>query len=534
MPESPDVARPRYDLLAEPWVPCLGLDGRPRELGLLDVLRAAHDLREVCDSSPLVTYGLYRLLLALLQDRLDPRTEREWKALHHAGRFAAAAVERIRQDDGDRFDLFHPRYPFAQAGDVPPDDPAGRGAGDGRKARCLAIGVGAAMREVEVKPVGYLRPEIPTATNANHFRHAYDARQGYCPGCCARSLTAVGPFAQSAGRGYVPSINGEPPVYVLVTGRTLFETLTLNLTLPAYRPPAAGAADRPTWRGDGTVAGGEGIGTGFVEGLTWLPRRIRLFPAAGGPCTLCGRPSAVLVRRMVYEPGQARRKDAPWWRDPFAAYRIATDRPRALRLQGDHPLWRDYPILLLAASEHHLPAAIVEQAAMLSEDGRGDDRGASSVECFGLRTEQNAKAIEWRRERLPFSPRFVGDPRRAEGIRSGLEAADRVAGLLKTKGLDKLRPRGGKSGAHRGMMADALRGYWGGLADPFRSLAVRMGEPASDPDDLQVGWIALVEATARAAFEEVAESLDADAMALRRAQEARRSFYGALKKWRGQ
>src|SRR3954454_21289034 len=56
MPPDPTVAAPpRYDLLTEPWIPCLDRAGAPLDLGLLEVLRRAHELREVRDPSPPVT-----------------------------------------------------------------------------------------------------------------------------------------------------------------------------------------------------------------------------------------------------------------------------------------------------------------------------------------------------------------------------------------------------------------------------------------------------------------------------------------------
>jgi CRISPR system Cascade subunit CasA len=379
--------------------------------------------------------------------------------------------------------------------------------------------------------VSYLRAEIPTATNVNHFRHVFDATQAHCPACAARGLVTLTPFAQSGGAGIKPSINGEPPVYVWLTGRTLFESLALNVILPTYRPQAADVADRPSWRGERIVAAkDERAGAGFVESLTWLPRRVRLLPGEGGRCSLCGCPAEVLVREMVFDQGRSRPKDAAWWRDPFVAYHGARDRsPRALQLREDRTLWRDYAILSLP-SVAHTPAAVIEQAAMLAEIGIITEPVRHVIECYGLRTDK-AKVIEWRRERLPFSPRLVREPDRAATVERALETAKQIGDLLR-QGLRKLYPRdgGGNRRAFEGLIAAARRSYWAALEESFRGLVLGLDDPSSDPEGLEIDWNQKVVETAREAFETGVDSFDADAKALRRAAAARRLFYGRLKK----
>src|SRR5262245_3092961 len=105
-----------YDLLTKPWVPCIGPGGQPKVVGLIDALVRAHELRAVRDASPVVTYGLYRLLLALALDLFAPRGKAEWLALFRPGRFDRASLLQFRDRYADRFDLFHPTRPFYQSG----------------------------------------------------------------------------------------------------------------------------------------------------------------------------------------------------------------------------------------------------------------------------------------------------------------------------------------------------------------------------------------------------------------------------------
>src|SRR5205085_2128529 len=149
-----------------------------------------------------------------------------------------------------------------------------------------------------------------------HFEHAGEPRHAFCPACCARGLVALPCFAVAGGAGIKPGINGVPPMYLLPQGQSLFETLLLNYLIPTCRPEALQGPDPgPLWEGSGVVElRGEKATAGFVESLTWPPRRVRLYPGEGGPCSRCGEPSPVLVRKMVFAQGRSRPRGAPLWR----------------------------------------------------------------------------------------------------------------------------------------------------------------------------------------------------------------------------
>ena len=172
---------------------------------------------EVWDPSPLVAYGLDRLPLAVVQDRIDPQTPSDWVAFYRAGRIEPTMIEGIRQENGNRFNLFDSTHPFYQTGDVPLEPVGGVPTGEDLDPK----GAGGRDEIIQkLKPVSYLRAEVPTVTNVTHFRHVSDATQAYCSACVALGLVTLAPFAQSGGSGIKPSINGNPPVYAWSTGRT--------------------------------------------------------------------------------------------------------------------------------------------------------------------------------------------------------------------------------------------------------------------------------------------------------------------------
>ena len=77
--------------------------GRAVTLSLLDVFRRAHELKEIRDASPLVTYGLYRLLQAIVQDLVNPGEKREWFVTF--GRIASMILSSIDFLRWTRIDL---------------------------------------------------------------------------------------------------------------------------------------------------------------------------------------------------------------------------------------------------------------------------------------------------------------------------------------------------------------------------------------------------------------------------------------------
>jgi CRISPR system Cascade subunit CasA len=183
----------------------------------------------VRDASPLVTYGLYRLLLAVVQDVFAPQGKAEWQALFRRGRFDPGPLRKFAKGYADRFDLFHPTRPFYQSGNIPTGTRDGGGPSK------------------EFPTIALLRPEVPTGSAKNHFHHAYDGAHAYCPGCAAHSLVVLPPFAYIQGSGYRNSINGSPPVYVWSEGRSLFETLCWNVNVGGKVQRGAAADGRPKW-----------------------------------------------------------------------------------------------------------------------------------------------------------------------------------------------------------------------------------------------------------------------------------------------
>lgn len=526
-----------FDLLREPWITCVTGGGDVDDLGIEELLERAHELSEIVDPSPLVVASVTRLLEAVLLSALAIDAEDDWLELWEAGRFDAAAMAAVRECCEGRMDLFSGQRPFYQSSDI---DATGK--------------------QERTKSVGYLFSDTATGTAVVHYAHAAEDSHAFCPVCCAKGLTMLPPFATAGGQGIKPSINGVPPTYVFPLGENLFRTLLLNYVLPEARPPAACAPDPgPIWAGDGVVGHKEErVSVGFIESLTWQPRRVRLLaPFSSGACTRCGRVSDHLVRYIVLDQGLSRPRDAAEaapWTDPWAAYVWRTDKAgttsvRPVRPQEERQTWRDTAALFLA----HVPdaevgprgraarPAIVNQAARLAGEVCRCGLAATSTERFvaiGIRTDMKMKVFEWRLDRFEFPVSVLGSAA-AVPVTRALRHAETGGKAIGTA-LLRLHPgaeRESPSWADiRAAMADATgaaaREYWAALEPEFRSRL--FDERIADHEEAQAAWLAewipVVRATAVSVLERALSAGDDTADGLRRQEAARHALYSQLKK----
>ncbi|MFZ5824076.1 MAG: type I-E CRISPR-associated protein Cse1/CasA [Bacillota bacterium] len=506
---------PTYNLLTERWIPVVDLKGSDSELGLLEVLERAHELREVVDSAPPIQFGLYRLLVAFVMDAFAIGEIHALEDQLAQERFDRAVLERYVEAVGpDRFDLFHPQYPFLQTAPLEGDD-------DKRKS------------------VAELFFHLPTGSFATHFFHRRADEHALSPAVCARGLTALAPFTTAGGAGYSPSINGAPPWYVLVQGKSLRETLLLNCLV--LNDAGLVVPGTPSWRTDGQITPKQGTACeSLLEGLTWRPRHVRLLPGDPGTCTYSGRPSMALVRRMVFGPG-LKFGSSPWL-DPNAAYMLSDNGLNPLRPREDREPWRDTgPLLLLRRGEHRSEKGqvqfarppVVEQFHLLRDRGTIDRRRPVRVEIYGMRTDK-MKVFEWDLNRLALPPGVSDNPYAGQLVQEALNLADSVAYALRSA-VKRAYPRDGegneKSFDRLVQMTQAA--YWSDLRCTFQQrfvheLAAQDPADAEAPGRLMTTWKAELRKVGWKRLDDALRALDSNAEALRRRVAALQGFAAAL------
>lgn len=504
-----------FDLLIDPWFDVRTTVGTIEQRSILGMLDDAAGLVEIADPSPLVVFGLHRLLAAVLLQALELEDEEAWVALWEQRRFAPEALARVGELCAGRFRLFDPERPFYQAGDIP-----------------------LAPVPKDAKTVGYLLPELSTGTNIAHFDHRGDEDHALCGVCCAKGLVLLAAFATAGGAGIKAGLTGVPPTYLLPLGDNLFETLLLNLLLPDYWKQSA-ADPGPRWAREPAVPKSvEQLRVGRLEALTWTPRRVRLFPDGPGTCSACGAAGTV-VRRMVYQQGCSLAKEIPYL-DPWAAYKPRDDAAADLiphRPRPDRDLWRDFPELVLHGD---LRPQILHQAddltAELPELERPD---RCRIAAVAVRTDMKAKLFEWHHDRFEFPPALVADPQAETLVRDSLALAETLAGVLRAA-IRKLHPVASRPQADRQAVRTALEAavriavgsYWQGLASAFHGL---LNDPALLAGDVGRGavqhhWHAALRHAATAAFEAARRGMADDARSYVREATASSYLYGWMKK----
>ncbi len=500
---------PTFDLLREPWIEVLEVDGSVRSVGIIEALMDAHKLTALQDPAPTIQFGLYRMLVAFVVDAFDLREFSDLARVLERGQFNGQDLERYADAVGrNRFDLFDGAHPFLQT-------------------------PGASADPENAKSVAQLLFQLPTGTNVVHFNHVQAEEHAFAPAVCARALCALAPFATSGGRGYSPSINGTPPWYVLVVGGSLFETLLLNCFMASEFEMENGV---PLWRDDSAVPPGQVRACrGLLDGLTWPVRTVRLLPGEGGECTYSGEHSPVLVREMVYGPG-AKTADSHWT-DPNVAYRTTDKGPQSIRPREDRQVWRDTgPLLLLRSADYENERshvrfsrpAIINQLRVLQRDLVIAPRATEVFEVYGIRADK-AKIFEWQYERLSLPRGIARNTLAGQQVQEAMDAADLVSYWL-GRAVKRAYPRqgGGNDRAFGRLLQKSLFLYWSSLQTQFDELVMGLAAAGSDGDgkraDLVGTWRSSLRSEGLRALRVAIDPLDSDADALRRQQESLAEF----------
>jgi hypothetical protein len=252
-----------FPLTTSPWIPVVDTAAGFREVGIVEALARAHELRLAADAQEEAV--LLRLLLAVYDAAAGPASSTEWDAAWRTDTLdPQGRVTAYLDAAADRFDLFHPAHPAFQCGHLDeyrrtPDvlDPAYLG-GEG----------GALFNPALRSPADY--PPHPPARAARYLL----VLLGYDVAGIKGAPASTGVNKTFGAR--LGLVAGATQLHV--QGRNLKEAVLLNLP-PRPREPG----DAPVWERECPKPGiRERRPTGRLDYLTWSSRRIRLHPDADG------------------------------------------------------------------------------------------------------------------------------------------------------------------------------------------------------------------------------------------------------------
>jgi CRISPR system Cascade subunit CasA len=527
---------PEFNLVDQPWIPCLLRDGgKPQELSLRDTLTDAHKIRELSDDSPLVTVSLHRLLLAILHRNFGPATFREWKALWQRGQWDSDKLNRYFDEWTHRFNLFDKERPFYQV---------------------LRM-QNAKGKDVELHPVALLAHEAAAGNNATLFDHSFrDAPKAYSAAVTARYLIAHQAFALGGGVSHPFNLSHAPLVRgftVLTLGNNLFETLALNLLIYNKELPIQQIGkDLPFWEQDSTRQPDKN-GThpqGYIDYLTWQSRRLHLIEPEE-------EASGVLWCKRLQN---LRLADERLSLDPFKCYREDKERGLTpLPVDPEKALWRDSHTLFQKTDQSKRRPEVFNFLAdieMARRRGEINAQAAYTFAIYGFATEPPPKSASvrmWARERLPLPLSYLIEPQLVEDVRFALGLADDFSAALREsiRALAKLlaAPFSDDRNARQpdpndvknivnSLSSDEF--YWARLDQPFKKLLTdlpqefqhKSDDTAQPGDEAMREWVGTLQRTARAALDNAINSLSGSARDLKAVAQAEKVFGGAMKKLR--
>ncbi len=498
---------PTFNLVSEPWLPCINARGQMVELSLQETLLRAHELRELYDESPLVTAALHRLLLAILHRLFGPASPRDWHGLWQQGRWPVGPLEAYFAQWWDRFDLFHPERPFFQA----PDD--------------------------RVKPKSVMHLIHSVGNNPTLFSHQNeDEGVTLTPGQAARALLTAQAFHMAGLSGLEQKFTDSTctrGVILLAQGDNLFETLMLNLLQYPHDEGEVmvhSPADRPAWEMDDPFAPDRTIPLGYLDYLTWQNSRILLFPEENA-----GRP---VVREMTIGPALRLNPDL---RDPMKHY--SRDEKRGyqmLRFQEDRALWRDSAALFrLEDQERSRPPATFGWLARLVYDDYLERSQVYRYMALGMSSHQ-AKVYFYRHERMPLPLSYLSEQAAVEHLQSALTLAESVYrqlyGALAQLATLLIAPEADTEGGRKPDKGDvsSMVNHWGVLSRYWSSLETAFVElTLALPQQGQAAlpsWREELRRAARQAFEQAEALAGTDVHAIKAAVRARGQLEGGLRK----
>jgi len=512
-----DENAPTFNLWTEPWIVLEHPHGELSQHSISDVLAWAHEYTAIYDPSPLVVVGIHRLLIAILQDALDLRENSDLDRLWLNGKFPKDKIEEFGRQYTDRFDLFSRDKPFFQSADLPifPDE----------KDRKIS------------KPIAQLFPETPSGSLVTHYRHTTDEEQVFSPAVVALGLVTIPPFITSGGAGLMPSINGVPPIYVLPSGRTLFESLAASLLTEHWLDKYVSVQnDLAWWKRTIPVVVQESkkmkpsmtfsehhqlSEVGYLHGLTFPARKVRVYPERmNAICSRTGQLSEWCVRRMTFRMGESCLDKSGWqWQDPFVAYQLPlkpsrkrkstvskkkSDKPQPIRPKRNKTPWREFTGLFLQHEDINQQTRRPLFLNQFAELEVAKNIQTYPFRCIAWQTDGKMKYYEWTDFGFDIPPILLQDPYGAMWTEQALSFANECADIVKRVFSNTFR-RDVKSPEHFKHLKDRLEAdYWSVLSERFRQYVLDLGDQTKQKETFEK-WLDTVVREAKYAFNKTAD-----------------------------
>lgn len=467
-----------FNLVEEPWIPCTDLEGVRRLLSLRDLFVQAHELRYLSTQSPLTEAALFRILLAVVHRAVNgPKSTAEWKDLYTGERFDHRIHEYL--DKGSQhFDLFSPDRPFYQTPGLmvinEREEPVPQ--------RIASIMLGTASGNNKTL-FDHTTTDTPIRLTPDEAALTLITAQMFSLGGLNRKTTKFFGYQQSFLHAVM--ISG---IYILLTGRSLFETLLLNLLLyDDVDPIPSTPKDCPVW--ERTDIGGTAATypKGYLDFLTCKCRHILLVPERIN--------KQVVVEHIHVAQGEAfpsvpnpgflskKNKEGQWYHP---------------QLNVDRLVWRDSTALFsFEDGEDHRPKAFRHVANMSDVVELPRHYSCAAIAL----ANEKANPLAWRKETINVPLELLSDKYAVATLKAGMSMVEEGETYLRKAAMQFMReylPDNSKNVAERALASGVVRMYWDQMERHFNRF-IRNWE---EPDKSLEVWLVAVKNTSRDALKE--------------------------------
>jgi len=485
-----------FNLIEKIWLPCIMCDNSLKDLSLRDVLTDAPNIREIVGDSPPITIALHRLLLAILHRALNaPQTYEDWNDYWQAKSWNKdGKLDKYLADWKHRFDLFDESRPFYQVSSI----------------------------KDSVQNGAIIQLYFQGKNNATLFEHSTTGEpKAVSPAEAARFLVAFQgfDFGGIKADGSAQTAPLLQSAIALIRGDNLFETLMFNFH--AYNEVDSSPfkfdykTDLPAWEREETEAE-ERWTKGYVDLLTWQARRILLQPEKNENGEIAVK-NTVIMRGFQFPKNYQRKEEETM----MAFKKSKTEGFYSVGFNENKALWRDSLSLFQTVEDENYRPKMLKWLNELVSEGSLQRSRVFPIEFYGLAADKG-KLLFWQQDKFNLPLAYLDNNELLNDLKNAIGFAEDIGRVLKFS--VKILAEKLESDANN---FSAVSTYWSKLEIRFQRLLLDL--PNNKQSAMQ-NWFEFVDATARRAFNDTANSLSGSAVEQKAIVEAESSYFGARAK----
>lgn len=449
-----------YNLLSAPWIPTVRCaettETKLYNVGISEALRTAPEIQSISHTVPFIEFGIYRILITIVLDAYIVNGQRptigKMRAMLENGAFDQSIINKYLSDYEASFDLWDTKVPFLQ---MMSDDNRG-----------------------EKKPIMSMFPAIPSGVNVLHWYHYFEKEITVSEKIAAQLLTTISPFNFKTKPGEVRTLAGDPPMYTLVMGKNLFETIVFNVPRPNGRISFKQELNNgPAWRTKPDLSKLPKRPT-IAQGFTWPVRAIRLEHQGAVVANAVNHTTYKKPTDKAKEANVENLYDAKYgWRDPNVGVVTSSDSITHIKAQQYPTIWRDAVPLFLIASEGNPLCAQTRRSRpeVITNALRLFDTAQFKVAVYGMRKKAggggDVKVEEWFRSILTLPTEVARDSRLSYRAVNAFKITQDVADALQIA----LRMLRATTEARKNALKEIRRDEGNALMAFWQSLEITLG-----------------------------------------------------------